>query len=206
MLKTNAAHWCNHPNAVQAAPLLRTWLTDPGSMTVKLKARCQQFRVQRLRQQSGNALRDESHLLGLTPRQRVVERDVILYCDGQPVVFGHTVLAQEATPSWPFFRALGERPLGGSLFVDPLVTRGALQFARLHAAHPLVRRISSALAGALPETHQGAAHAPSSLSAHLPLYARRSLFRRHGSLMLVTDVFLPALSELMALNIEASNQ
>ena len=82
MLKTNAAHWCNHPNAVQAAPLLRTWLTDPGSMTVKLKARCQQFRVQRLRQQSGNALRDESHLLGLTPRQRVVERDVILYWQG----------------------------------------------------------------------------------------------------------------------------
>jgi len=41
------------------------------------------------------------------------------------------------------------------------------------------------------------------MDLRLPLYARRSLFRRHGSLLLVTDVFLPALGKLMALNIDA---
>ncbi|WP_034300795.1 chorismate lyase [Herbaspirillum sp. RV1423] len=186
---TKAAHarWSDHPNAVQAPPLLRAWLADPGSMTFKLRARCEELRVQRLRQRPGNALRDECGVLGVTPRQPVEERDVILHCDGEPVLFGHTVTPLASAAAWPFFRCLGVRPLGGSLFSDPLVTRAPIQFARLQAGHPLVRRIGSVL-----DVH-----------VQLPLYARRSLFRRHGSLMLVTDVFLPALGKLMALNIDA---
>src|SRR5450830_109612 len=85
------ARWFDHPNAVQAGPLLRQWLADPGSMTCKLRARCDELRVQRLRQRPGNALQDECRLLGLTPREAVEERDVILHCDGRPVLFGHTV-------------------------------------------------------------------------------------------------------------------
>ncbi|WP_050478997.1 chorismate--pyruvate lyase family protein [Herbaspirillum rhizosphaerae] len=181
------ARWFDHPNAVQAGPLLRQWLADPGSMTFKLRARCDELRVQRLRQRPGNALQDECRLLGLTPREAVEERDVILHCDGHPVLFGHTVTPLASAAAWPFFRRLGNRPLGGSLFSDPLVTRAPIQFARLHAGHPLVRRVRQAL-----DLH--------SQPPLQPLYARRSLFRRHGSVMLVTDVFLPALSTLMALN------
>ncbi len=184
------ATWFDHPNAVQAGPLLRAWLADPGSMTFKLQARCAALRVQRLRQHSGNALVDESACLGLRPRQPVEQRDVILHCDGQPVLFGHTVTPLASAAAWPFFRRLGTRPLGASLFTDPLVTRAPIQYARLHAAHPLVRRVARAL-GEYPQ------------HLRLPLYARRSLFQRHGSLMLVTDVFLPALHQLMALNIDA---
>lgn len=191
---TGRAHWFAHPNAVQATPLLRSWLADPGSMTFKLRTRCTQLRVQRVRQCSGNALADECHILGLRQRQPVQERDVVLHCDGQPVLFGHTVtpLAASAVAAWPFFRRLGERPLGASLFSDPLVVRAPIQFARLHGAHPLVRRVYHALD---PCDRRD-------LHLQLPLYARRSLFRRHGSLMLVTDVFLPALGTLMALNID----
>src|SRR5450830_1897983 len=173
------ARWFDHPNAVQAGPLLRQWLADPGSMTFKLRARCDELRVQRLRQRPGNALQDECRLLGLTPREAVEERDVILHCDGRPVLFGHTVTPLASAAAWPFFRRLGNRPLGGSLFSDPLVTRAPIQYARLHAGHPLDLYSQPPLQ---------------------PLYARRSLFRRHGSVMLVTDVFLPALSTLMALN------
>jgi chorismate--pyruvate lyase len=196
---TAHARWFDHANAVQVAPLLRSWLADPGSMTFKLRARCTQLHVQRLRQHSGNALADECAILGLRQRQPVEQRDVILYCDGQPVLFGHTVTALASAAAWPFFRRLGERPLGANLFSDPLVTRAPIQFARLHAAHPLVRRVQKAFD--LP--HGQLSSLP---AASLPLYARRSLFCRHGSLMLVTDVFLPALSKLMALNIEASNR
>jgi len=181
------ARWFDHPNAVQAGPLLRQWLADPGSMTFKLRARCDELRVQRLRQRPGNALQDECGLLGLTPREAVEERDVILHCDGRPVLFGHTVTPLASAAAWPFFRRLGNRPLGGSLFSDPLVTRAPIQYARLHAGHPLVRRVRQALDLYSQPPLQ-------------PLYARRSLFRRHGSVMLVTDVFLPALSTLMALN------
>lgn len=195
MMKKTHAHWFDHANALQPAPLLRAWLTDPGSMTFKLRARCNELRVLRLRQRPGNAQADEAGFLGLaTLRQPVEERDVILYCDGEPVIFGHTVTPLASASAWPFFRHLGVRPLGASLFSDPLVTRAPLQYARLHANHPLVRRI-----GTVIDLH-------SKLPPQLPLYARRSLFRRHGSVMLVTDVFLPALSKLMALNTQASTR
>jgi len=185
------AHWFDHPNALHAAPLLRSWLADPDSMTFKLRKRCTQLGVQRLRQGNGNALADECALLGLNSRQPVQERDVILHCDGQPVLFGHTVTPAASLHEWPFLRRLGNRPLGASLFADPLVQRAPIQFARLHAAHPLVRRLCQAFEPSV------------SLGVQLPLYARRSLFRRHGSLLLVTDVFLPALGKLMALNPDA---
>jgi chorismate--pyruvate lyase len=188
---TGHAHWFDHPNAVQTGPLLRAWLSDPGSMTFKLRARCEQLRVQRLRQHSGNALADECAMLALRARDPVEQRDVILHCDGVPVLFGHTVTPLASAAAWPFFRRLGNRPLGSSLFADPLVTRAPIQYARLHAAHPLVRRLSQALTPAQLQQY-----------LRLPLYARRSLFCRHGSLMLVTDVFLPALDKLMALNID----
>jgi len=195
MMKKTHAHWFDHANALQPAPALRAWLTDPGSMTFKLRARCNELRVLRLRQRPSNAQADEAGFVGLaTPRQPVEERDVILYCDGEPVIFGHTVTPLASASAWPFFRRLGVRPLGASLFSDPLVTRAPLQYARLHANHPLVRRI-----GAVIDLH-------SMLPPQLPLYARRSLFRRHGSVMLVTDVFLPALSKLMALNTQASTR
>jgi len=195
MMKKTHAHWFDHANALQPAPQLRAWLTDPGSMTFKLRARCNELRVLRLRQRPGNAQADEAGFLGLaTPRQPVEERDVILYCDGEPVIFGHTVTPLASASAWPFFRHLGVRPLGASLFSDPLVTRAPLQYARLHANHPLVRRIGTVI------------DLRSTLPPQLPLYARRSLFRRHGSVMLVTDVFLPALSKLMALNTQASTR
>lgn len=188
------ARWFDHPLALRPGSVLRSWLADPGSMTFKLRARCQELRVQRLRQCTGNALADECDLLQLTPRVPVQERDVILHCDGRPVLFGHTVAALSALPAWPFFGRLGERPLGASLFADPLVQRGAIQFARLYAGHPLLRRLCAGLAPAQVAEVQAA----------LPLYARRSLFRRQGRLLLVTDVFLPALSTLMAVNIDES--
>lgn len=162
-------------------------------MTLKLRARSSELRVQRLRQRPGNALQDECRALGLSPRAAVEERDVILHCDGLPVLFGHTVTPLASAAAWPFFRRLGDRPLGSRLFSDPLVVRTPIQFARLHAGHPLVRRARQAFGPDLPP-----------LPA--PLYARRSLFRRHGGVMLVTDVFLPALSKLMALNVQASKQ
>lgn len=178
------AHWFDHPNALQLSPQQRVWISDRGSMTFRLQARSTQFEVQRLRQGPMPVLADEYAALGVARRSRVTERDVILHCDGQPVIFGHTILPVAASSSvWPFFRRLGSQPLGGSLFIDPLVTRGPFQFARLHDEHPLTRRICQAL---------GLQHLIQ------PLHARRSLFRRKGGAMLVTDIFLPAISKLMA--------
>ncbi len=179
-----SARWFNHSRAVQPNAALQKWLCDPGSMTYKLTARCHQFDVQCVWQGNARGLTDEYTALGMAQRSRVIERDVFLRCDGQAVVFGHTVLqAETAASHWHFFGGLGNAPLGATLFVDPLVKRGRLQFARLHTEHPLVQRICRGLG------LTGFAHS---------LYARRSLFYRKDGVMLVTDIFLPAIGKLIA--------
>lgn len=174
------ARWVSHPNGVNPSPEMRGWLTDRVSLTVKLLARSRHFRVQRLRQSRGMSLRDEFALLGLPRPLQVQEREVLLRCDDRPVVFAHTIVPLHATASdWPFFSALGERSLGSTLFGDPLVRRGALQYARLRPEHPLVQRAAAAL---------GATHLAG------PLYARRCLFRRKTGCLLVTEIFLPSIA------------
>jgi chorismate--pyruvate lyase len=175
------AHWFLHVNGVKPSPEMRAWLSDTASLTMKLTAVSSQFRIRRLRQEHSLCLADEFEEAGLARRCRVQEREVLLQCDGCPMVFAHTILPLSATASdWPFFGRLGERSLGTTLFGDPRVTRGALQFAHLKAQHPLVRRASAAVGG-----------------IRQPLYARRCTYRRNNGVLLVTEVFLPAMHEMM---------
>jgi chorismate--pyruvate lyase len=161
---------------------MRIWLTTPGSLTARLVAASRSFRVQKLRQAPALCLPDEAGPIGLPRVQRVWEREVLLRCDGRPVVYGHTVVPMSADASdWPLFSALGERSLGSTLFHDPLVRRGALEYARLRPGHPLVARVQAALGGARP----GSVY-----------YARRCVYRRRQGLLLVTEVFLPAVLDL----------
>lgn len=176
------ARWTAHVNGVNPPAALRDWLIDGGSLTAKLTAAASLFRVQRLHQRRGICVADEAALIGLPRPRQVVERDVLLLCDGRPLVYAHTVVPLTATASqWPLFGALGERSLGSTLFGDPCVVRGALQYARLRAGHPLRQRTRAAVAGG---------------EADGVLFARRCLYRRKGGLLLVTEVFLPRIALL----------
>jgi chorismate--pyruvate lyase len=118
----------------------------------------------------------------------VWEREVLLRCDGRPAVYGHTVVPLSATAAdWPLFSALGERSLGTTLFHDPRVARGRLEFARIRPGHPLLARVHAALAANDVPFDAGAIH-----------YARRCVYRRRQGLLLVTEVFLPAVLKLAA--------
>jgi chorismate--pyruvate lyase len=175
------ARWSSDANGVSPPVQMRHWLTDKTSLTVKLIGRSTRFRVQRLRQQRGLCLADEYAAVGLHRRVKVREREVLLRCDDKPMVFAHTIVPLRANASdWPFFGTLGERSLGSTLFGDPRVRRGELQFARLRPHHPLVLRASAAMGGAPLR----------------PLYARRCLYRRKRGVLLVTEVFLPGIAEL----------
>lgn len=175
------ARWWADAGHVHAPPALRFWLTDRMSLTAKLMQHCLQFRVQCLHQRQQLCLADEYAAVGLARRLRVHERDVLLRCQEQPVVFAHTIVPLQASVSdWPFFNTLGERSLGTTLFGDPQVQRGALHFARLPQQHPLVRRAAQATGQALSA----------------PVFARRCLFRRKNGLLLVTELFLPAICTL----------
>jgi chorismate--pyruvate lyase len=190
------ARWLAHANGVNPPQGMRHWLTDRTSLTVKLVAHSWRFRVQRIRQSRGLSLADEYAAVQLPRRTQVCEREVVLRCDERPVVYAHTIVPMAATASdWPFFNTLGERSLGTTLFGDPSVRRGALQYARLHPHHPLVRRASEAIGMD---------------SVGCPLYARRCLFQRKNGILLVTEVFLPAIGELglpaMDLSLAASEE
>jgi chorismate--pyruvate lyase len=178
------ARWLSHVNGVQALPGMRDWLTTPGSLTARLIAHSKAFRVQRLHQSGAICLPDEARAMNMRRPGRVLEREVLLRCDGQPVVFAHTVVSASSTATdWPLFSALGERSLGTTLFYDPLVKRGQLEFARIRQGHPLLQRANAALAGTLCDK---------------VYYARRCVYRRHQGLLLVTEVFLPAVLDLAA--------
>ena len=182
------ARWLAHPDGVRAPAAMHDWLTTPGSLTARLVAHSRAFRVQRLRQAGAPCLADEAAAIGLPRPRRVYEREVLLRCDGRPIVYGHTVVPLAASASdWPLFSALGERSLGTTLFHDPKVVRGRLEFARLRPGHPLVARVRAALGA---EADPGVGDAT--------YYARRCVYRRRQGLLLVTEVFLPAVLDLAA--------
>jgi len=89
--------WHVHVNGVQAAPRMRDWLTTPGSLSGRLVAHSRAFRVQKLRQAGESCLADEARIIGLPRARRVWAREVLLRCDGRPVVYGHTVVPLNAS-------------------------------------------------------------------------------------------------------------
>ncbi len=159
------------------------WLRDHGSLTLRIQQRCTDFSVRNVRSHLATATHDETALLGLPPRQKIYTREVFLYADGAPVVFAHSVVgAQHLRGAWRALQNLGGRPLGALLFAHPLVERAPLRFKLLKPHHALFRRAITAL-DAAPER----------------LWARRSLFTLHGAPLLVTEVFLPGISEISEL-------
>jgi chorismate--pyruvate lyase len=173
------AQWHNHINHVQAPKAMRHWLTETGSLTAKLIANSSAFRVQRVYQRHDFCWIDEFAEIGLTKVEKVHAREVVLRCNDVPTVYAHTVLPFNSNASqWPLFRSLGEKSLGSTLFGDPQVKRGTLQFARLQPNHAAMLRAQQIV---------------KSENFDQPLFARRSLFYRRGGVMLVTELFLPGI-------------
>ncbi|WP_130391138.1 chorismate--pyruvate lyase family protein [Cupriavidus agavae] len=175
------AAWHAHLPYDAAIPVnQRRWIVGEGSLTARLmSASARRFHVTRLAQAPQVPFADEWQALGLVRPVPAITREVLLVCDDVPAVFAHTIVdAYRARRDWPFLRGLGNRPLGGALFVDPRVRREPFQFARLSVHHPL----RQALQRVLP-----------AMAAVPMLPARRSVFRRGGGAMLVTEVFLPDL-------------
>lgn len=159
---------------------LRGWLTDPHSLTSRIRARCGRFAVRPLRQCVAMAGRDERAALRLAGTRGARVREVLLCADGLPVVFAHSVVRlDDLAGVWRLFSGIGTRPLGEALFADRRIRRSPLAVRRIDHRHPLYRRILAA-----------------GIQVNQPLWARRSLFMRHGRPLLVTEVFLPAISEL----------
>ena len=166
--------------APSAAGRYRPWLTDRGSLTARIKARCPGVLVKVVFQGLRRPDRDERFVFSRGRGTRVLVREVFLYCGDTPVVFAHTVLdPEDLHGAWRSVSKLGNRPLGAALFANARVRRYPLRQRKIGWHHELHRRISSVVPGAPPS-----------------LWARRSLFRLHNSPILVTEVFLPEILRL----------
>lgn len=170
--------WLARPHSFPRS--LRTWLCDRGSLTRRLKSHCAAFRVVPLTTGLARANADEYALLGLPPGTRAYVREVLLLCDGIPVVFAHSVLPHASLRgAWNGISRLGNRPLGEALFSDRRILRHPLTYHRVRCDHALYRAIGR--------------HQPVDTAA---LWARRSVFSLEGHPLLVTEVFLPAIEAL----------
>lgn len=118
---------------------------------------------------------------GAPRRPLVREREVLLECDGVPVIFAHTELA--LAPRGPLTRwlaRLGSRSLGSLLFAAPGFRRGPIEVRHLLAGEALYQRAITAAA----------------LPGNTPLWARRSCHVLGLQSVVVTEVFLPAVQTL----------
>jgi chorismate lyase len=158
----------------------RHWLTDRGSLTQRLKARCVGFRVRPMRQGFDRPLEDERGYFSLRHGELALVREVYLLCGETPLVFAHSVLsARDLEGVWNAVSRQGARPLGEALFSDPRVSRTPLEYCQLGRHHTLHARACDLLA-----------------EHPIRLWARRSLFTLRSRPLLVTEVFLPPVLEL----------
>ncbi len=166
--------WRPRFSGVRQDPVLRSWLTEPDSLTARCQQSCGEFRVRLLKNGRGKPLADE-----LPYRRQAWVREVSLECDGVPVIFAHTTLSTATNGRLTrWLSRLGSRSLGSLLFSYPGFRRDVIEYCRLDKRHPLFQR-----AAMLGETDGY-------------LWARRSIHRLGRQQVLVTEVFLPVITRI----------
>jgi len=173
--------WNDVPPVPVTDPL-RSWLTDRGSLTRRLRGICAAFRVVVHKSRVERVCPDEVLLLPVGNGALTMVREVSLVCDGVPLVFGHSIL-MTGKPGLltQLFRRTGDNSLGTLLFACPAILRGSMYFKRIDRKHALYARCAAAFGD----------------SATPFFWARRSVFSLRDEAMCVTEVFSPdAISRL----------
>lgn len=90
------------------------------------------FGVRLLRQAWGRPFRGEAEALDLPTHSHALIREVMLHCNGHPLVLARTVIPKQALRGAQCRLAqLGDRPLGELLFAYRGLRRQELEFARV---------------------------------------------------------------------------
>jgi len=160
------------------------WLLDPTSLTQRLQDACRgQFSVQLLEQGWARPMRNESLALGVRRWNYGLVRQVKLLCDDQPWVFARTVIPHSTFSGKQRRLAhLGNKPLGAMLFADNSMHRGELEIAAIVPGQRLFDLATSGLRNK-PDM----------------IWGRRSVFYLSGKPLLVSEIFLPGLTECNSL-------
>jgi chorismate lyase len=176
----HSSHWFLPSQSfnLRLDPAVRSWLSDQGSLTRRLKAFCPgQFSVLVLAIKWVRPELSEAKLLNIPVHQRVMLREVYLKCSHRSCVYARSVIPLSTLQGQHRrLKYLGDKPLGEYLFASPGLRRKALQWGRLT---PDMHLYQSALSGI--SHHEQA------------IWGRRSLFCLDKNPLLVSEIFLPDL-------------
>ena len=164
-------------------PDLAAWLTAGESLTRHLQGICgDEFMVELRGQRWSRPLAGERAELGMPDRAWALVRQVYLCCGPRRLVYARTVMPRSTLQGRRRrYARLGRRPLGEVLFAFPDVRRGPLEVAMLAPGDVLH---DAALEG------RGAGGDS--------LWARRSVLTVAGHPLLISEVFMPAITRIGA--------
>lgn len=156
------------------------WLMDETSLTERLINACsQQFTVKVLNQSWVKPTQSEQKLLSIRQCEKVLLRQVILYCGNKPVVYAHSLIPLKTLRGkHKRLGCLKNKPLGKYLFSKPYLKRSSLQWSLIKQNSALYRIIAK------NNTLEG------------DIWGRRSLFHLKQKKILVSEYFLPAIQAL----------
>lgn len=158
-----------------------SWLCEPGLLTSKVQQHCKtSFTLELLKADAANNgwLRHFADW----PGKANYRREIVMHCDGKPGLYAETIVPDETLNQYPWIKSLGTQPLGKGLRLVPNVKRSAFNFAYIPTLG-LPELPTSFLSNDLGINKTG--HG---------LWARRSTYSINGFDLLLTEVFLAAIT------------
>lgn len=149
------------------SPAARSWLTERGSLTLRLRQHHPELAVRVVGEGPSYLLPDEAQRLGLAPGSPAWVREVTLRAPGLELVAARSAIPHWSPDNpWHEVQRLGTRALGELLFSDPVLERSDFEFMLgtgwpRHGSDPSELRL-----------------------------ARRCLYHRHAAPLLLTERFL----------------
>jgi chorismate-pyruvate lyase len=157
-------------------PRYWAWLTDPAPLTPKLRAHAgEDLGLTVLQVGPAHPWPDEWPALDITPRHRILRREILFTVRENPWVYATTTVSETDAATLPWLAQLGNEALGDHVFVRQGGRRLWLEIGRLGYGAPLARQARMLLhPDRLPD----------------PLWARRSLLQCGRARLLVHEIFL----------------
>jgi len=162
------------PKKNQCHQYLSNWLLDKNSLTARLKQHSKKFRVELLGQHIELCQESEAHRY-IVAGEKVLVREVLLYCDDQPQVFARSLLPLSSlTGAEQQLANLGTQSLGQIIFSNPSLIRKDIEVS-IFNEESAVAELAKSL----------------NMDVRYPLWGRRSIFMLEKKPFMVAEVFLP---------------
>lgn len=172
-MKDNATTWKPLESCDGLPGTVEDWLSEPGSLTERVRARCEtDFCLRVLAEYE----REEAVVFAGGSPGKMFCREITLGCNATPLIFARTRIPAATVAAHPWLGRLGETPLGARLFDEPGYMRGRFMVACLQPGDELYDHVNAAV-----------------LRLDNELWARRARVELDGDPLEICECFLPGL-------------